>query len=133
MDNLVIAQRTAAPAGWRIDPDAIREALDMLGVSAVVKVRLSKGTRRIGGTGFRAGAYEVQVSRYGTAERATETLWHELTHVRQAESAGGFVNFVRLYKRHSGLTGVRYAQNPYEKEAREVAERFADCPLVKNL
>ena len=133
MESRVIVQSSRAAEGWRIDQAAIREALAIMQVTATVKVRLSKGTRRIGGTGFRDGCYEVQVSRYGTAQRATETLWHELTHVMQAEQAGGFEAFVKLYKRHSGLTGSRYHHNPYEVEARDIAELYADTPLVKSL
>lgn len=60
----------------------------------------------------------------------SDIIWHELAHCRQIEQNGGIANFWELYARVNKITvldhvfGVdlkKYLDNPYEREAFEVA------------
>jgi len=129
----VVVSRTTALGGFRVDSAAVRDACALLGIEAPVRVKLSRGRRRIGATRFDTdfGGYSITVSTFSTPERATETLWHELTHCMQSEQSGGWHMFTAKYRQHSGMTGKRYKVNPYEVEARDIAAMYRDVPLVK--
>jgi hypothetical protein len=138
-----------SPAGWTLDPEAIRSALSLLGCDNMpfqLRVKLSSATRKYGATTWRrkrqngvvqpVSEVSVTVSRYLSAERATETLWHELTHVSQIMRHGSPEAFAQEYARYSSTKSSvysgRYERNPFEVEARETAEAYKDCPLTKS-
>lgn len=126
---------TVTRNGWTIDAEAIGSALELLGVDCSVQVKLMNGRVTLGNTGKYAHGYVIGVSRYLSAEDATKTLWHELTHAMQCETghAGEWNRFIESYRRYSSIAGgsQRYLDNPYEREARDIASMYADVPLTE--
>lgn len=135
---MIQTQKLALPGtargGWVVDPAAFREACDLLGVTRPVEVKIV-GASRIGGNySNRSGVHHIHVKTDSTPERATETLWHELTHAAQCESFETPLAFIRAYgaatmREGGGRTG--YFNNPYEVEARSNAAAFADVSLTR--
>lgn len=119
-----------AEGGYRIDRAALRDAIDLLGIKLPVKIRFNS---RVGNTAgnyrFRNGGHDIMLKSYHTAEQASSTLWHELTHAMQAERAGGttetWASFHREQARYS------YRNRPVEIEARQMSETMKDVPLCR--
>lgn len=136
----VTIQNTPAP-GFKLDAKAIRDALELLGADSLpypVRVKLSNGQRTRGCTRWNEKnphekGVRITVSRNLSAIEATKTLWHEFTHLAQMARIGSAAEFAREYRKYSatgyGYSG-RYERNPFEIEARENAEQFADIPLT---
>ncbi len=122
------APATAARA-WRVDPEALKAACDLLGLRLPVKVRFNARQGATAGNYRHKGTYhDIMLKSYRTAEQASETLWHELTHAMQAERAGdqwawnSVANDQRRYP---------YSRRPIEIEAREIAGAYADILLTR--
>lgn len=144
-----------ARAGWYLDQDAILEAIDKLGITRKVRIKFMTATRRAvresgrgrswgkGGKGWRHGTHYVRnnshlitVDQERSAEQASNTLWHELTHCMQAErwekETGKNIEMWHWedYKAVDGEWGNRYRGNAYEIEANRIATENADMHLV---
>jgi hypothetical protein len=108
----------------------VREAMQQLGIRSdcPIVVKMTGGCRTLGTTRYdsRQG-YIITVSHKSPS--MSNTLWHELTHVKQAEDFGGWASFLREYGRYSTVArqgqshySNKYRANPYEVEARTVAD-----------
>lgn len=103
--KIVLTPRGGAPSPvaprWRIDPDALDAAKDFFGLKLPVYVRRSAGYRTQGThrlmPGWRAPAgvsgstssyyHHLTITGKSSADDASRTIWHELTHCWQAERA----------------------------------------------
>lgn len=127
-----IEQRAAerrAVGGFTIDRQALAEAKRLLGITKPLDIRqTSRHGSQNGNHQFDGLKHRIMVKSYLTPDEATSTLWHELTHCRQAEQAGGRMEWrevVNSQKRRSRS----YWHRPIEVEARDMARRMA--PLHK--
>lgn len=120
-------------AQWRLDPDALREAIDLFGLALPVKIK------QTGHQGGRRGAYSLRqdrgtryhhitVKNWLTPAQACKTLWHELAHGMQAERfndpAAPFMVVQRAWADAPERQGA-YRNRPIEVEARSY-ECFAN-------
>jgi hypothetical protein len=132
-------RRVAAPprptpqgGGYRVDQKALKAAIALLDIKLPVKVRFNA---RVGDTNgnyrFRNGGHDIMLKSYHTAEQASSTLWHELTHAMQAERCGGTIEDWREV--HREQKRYTYKQRPIEIEARKMSADMADCPLTTAL
>jgi hypothetical protein len=118
-------------AGLRIDVAALEAAIADLGITRDVEIKWTAGYRRVGTCSLRNNKIVITCSATRGSGPATETLWHELTHAKQMEGYTNLAGFMAEYKRH-GYTAGAYHRNPYEVEARRVAEQKSIvCPLVR--
>jgi hypothetical protein len=129
--------------GLVLDREALKDACDLLGIMLPVHVRYNgvaggtNGTHRYkyghdappsAGVASSAPYHHIVIKSYLSAEEATSTLWHELTHAVQAERASridprAWWAVVRAQHRWS------YRMRPIEVEARAMAEQMKDCLL----
>ena len=124
-----IVQRDGDWSGPRsFDRAAILEAIETLAIDGPVKIRLTNGRRRAGTHKVRDGVHCITLSKGFSAVVMSRNLWHELTHAKQCETAGGWSEFVRKYMTNHRLLG--YKRNPFEIEAREAEAWHEACPLV---
>ena len=123
---------TIARAGWSINEAAVLAAIDFLGIEHPVNIRFM--TTKYGdtlGTHYwsrRRRQHRITVAQnLKQAGRASETLWHELTHCMQAErfskkTGQPIEDFhEEEYRLLNGEWGLTYQGNLLEKEARKVA------------
>lgn len=120
--------RATGGGGWRVDHAALRDACDLLGLKLPVSIRFnSRVGKTHGNYTFRRGGHDIMLKAYRTAEQASETLWHELTHALQVERGGGtYQAFEKMVEDEKGV----YQNAPSEIEAREMSATMADIPLV---
>lgn len=122
------AVQPAAGGGFRVDQQALRVAIELLGLKLPVKVRFnSRVGSTMGNYRFRGTHHDIMLKSYHDAAQASSTLWHELTHAMQAERSGGtmetWASFNRDQKRYT------YRSRPIEVEARQMSRDMSDCPL----
>lgn len=151
-----------ANKAWRKDERAIREAIEFFGLTLPVEIKLTShaggrfgahslmpvgGRVRIVGnrvhnistaTGI---VHRITLKSWRSAEEASRTLWHELTHAMQAERA--LAKLTAPYTAHEALQawgscadlgkGVKYDRKPVEVEAREYESFHDEHPLTKEL
>lgn len=125
-------RKPTAPAAtgprFRVNDAALREAIDLFGLRLPVRVRLharcgiTNGSYRFEGT-----YHNIMLKSYRTAQEASETLWHELTHALQAERAGSVIEWDRVYAEQRRYP---YRVRPVKIEAREMSATMADIPLT---
>ena len=114
---------------WSIDQEALDAAVELLGLKLPVKIRFNS---RVGNTNgnYRLGAgyHDIMLKTYRTAQQASQTLWHELTHAMQAERAGGTrAAWLADLEKSRG----KYQRCPREIEARAMARDMADLLLCR--
>ncbi len=135
LDRLICTGEQAR-AGWYLDQDAILEAIDELEIKLQVRVRFMTGKYTGGTHANYKDHHRVTVDQNHGAEKASNTLWHELAHCMQSEqwaerSGRNIEDWHHLdYKLVDGEHGRRYMGNYYEIEARRIAEENADFSLV---
>ena len=115
-----------------IDVQAVETAARLLGVINPVKVRTTKGTRRIGCHRFDTedNCHAITFStRRRTTQQQSETIWHELCHAAQGDQIGN-EDYIAQYKLAGG-TGRRYDTNKFEVQANAVKDWHTFLPLVK--
>lgn len=145
---LAAAIRKPDGGGYRLDESAIEEAKEFFGLTLPVRVQFNS---RVGGTdgNWRLSSdyiggpnfHKIMLKSYLTPEKASETLWHELTHAMQAErearAAGVEPSHAEAKRvwRESAIRGkgTAYARKPIEIEAR-AHEQYAEAlPLARPL
>ncbi len=115
--------------GYRVDAEALKAAIELLGLKLPVKVRHNS---RVGSTrgNYRItkdGTHDIMVKSYLTPEQASSTLWHELTHAMQAERAGA--NWTAWGRAINDQKRWPYSRRPIEIEAQQMSADMADLPL----
>ena len=115
--------------GFTIDRAALKDACDLLGLKVPVRIRFSSKVGRTLGNyrGMSKGYHDIMLKSYRTAEQASSTLWHELTHAMQAERAGGHVGWQAELAKSYG----KYKRCPLEIEARQMQATMADVMLCR--
>lgn len=118
-----------AEGGFRIDRQALADAIDLLGLKLPVKIRFnSRVGRQNGNYRLRNGHHDIMLKSYRTPQQASDTLWHELTHALQAERDGhGSVSVWADVRR--AQASIPYLSKPLEVEARQMSATMRDCPL----
>lgn len=156
--------RTAVKATnppWRKNERAIREAIELFGLTLPVEIKLTShaGGRYgahtlhpVGGqvrvhngriywaetaTGL---VHRITVKAWRSAEEASRTLWHELTHAMQAERELSKLANSSIKDKLEGWRtcadrghGLSYSRKPLEIEAREHESFHDDLPLTQEL
>ena len=116
---------------FAIDTRALEEAKRQFGLKRPVKIRLHG---RVGGTNgnhsWEGTYHNVMLKWYRSAEEANETLWHELTHCRQAEECMARGGDWHYYSRQQ-KKNYSYKHRPIEIEARQVARSMRHIMLVR--
>lgn len=128
----------ASAAKWRLDPAALREAIDFLGLTLPVKIK------QTGHQGGRRGAYwlrqvarqryhHITVKNWLTPEQACRTLWHELAHAMQAERyndpSAPFVVVQQAWANAPERRGA-YRNRPVEVEARSYEDYGVEVQIA---
>lgn len=147
---------------WRKDERAIREAIEFLGLTLPVRIKLTghaagrHGAHHLypeGGTVRHSGTriwnidtatglfHHITVKSWLSAAEASRVIWHELAHAMQAEHALAELP-ADAHPREaieawvaceSHGRGVTYEDKPVEIEAREYEEFATEQPLAKEL
>lgn len=144
----------SSPTGWRLNQGNLREAIAFLGIELPVRIKQTghKGGR-YGAHGFQplrgkfmknpaldtasGGMYHnITIKNWLSPEKAGETLWHELTHAKQAEEASASATTMRAKFNawrtcESRGNGVTYMRKPVEVEAREYEKFNDELPLAR--
>jgi hypothetical protein len=128
-----------AGRGWELDPGAILEAVELLGLRRPVRIRWTAGWRRSGCHRTRAAgaSYEhhITVSYLRGAEYASRTLWHELAHAFQTER---YVQKFRDADESEAAAALRFhgsylrSRRAYEAEAEDYTAFHDDLPLSRD-
>ena len=129
--------RRRRTARFSVVAEEVDRARRELGIKAPVSVRLTSYPRsnlRGRYVALKDGRHRISVSRGLGAAEASEVIWHELAHARQAEELGGDEAFDRQWWMEAGRAGVTreqvrngtpppklYDSMPLESEAVEVA------------
>jgi len=123
--------------GWRIQLSLIEQAIEILGIVNPVNVCVTRtmDVTTLGALdGEKSGTWQICIDRFLTPTQASLTLWHELVHVAQAESAGGMHELDERLDRErcaARLDGPRkrtffrlraYRNLPLEREAEDRAQ-----------
>ena len=119
-----------ASGGFRIDRVALADAIEFLGLTLPVDIRFHS---RVGNTNgihrFRKNRHVIMLKSYLKPKDASNTLWHELTHARQAERA------LSRGERWQDVTAEQrnypYSVRPIEREANEIANSKWNVLLCK--
>lgn len=115
--------------GFTVDQAALNRAIQTLGLRLPVRIRFNS---RVGSTNgnyrFMGGYHNIMLKSYRTAEQASETLWHELTHAMQAERAGGTLE---AWAKEQRKSRGKYQACPREIEARQMSRQMSDVRLCK--
>jgi hypothetical protein len=121
-----------SPYGCQIKHRAVVEAIAELGIvnDVVIEWYDPWVPPGVGGVheGWQQGekvSHTIRLSIWNRPETVSRTLWHELEHARQNEALG-LAAFDHAYKLGGGDTD----DNPFEIEAREVAEGHDDVLLT---
>lgn len=129
--KLLLPNAASGLAGARLDPIAIREALDLMEVKHDVQIKWSGGYSRRGAHRFYDGKnlHVITVSTHLMADQASNTLWHEITHAAQTERYENGKVFHAHYVKENRTRG--YKRNRFEVEASENGDAFGtDHPLA---
>jgi hypothetical protein len=135
----VVLPPTRARAGWRIDLQAIKTAIDILEIKYPVRIRYIRGKYRRGTHYARKEYHTITLSQDRPMKQANDTLWHELAHAQQAErfeerTGRPMRHFYREeYLESQGPWGASYQENFYEIDANEVAKEYGDIQLLKEV
>lgn len=138
------AEASAAPGDrWHLDHGAIREACEYFGLDWPVDIKLT------GRQGGRYGAHTIYPNRHGhfitvkrwlSAEQASRTLWHELTHAAQVERVAARAGATAPREVATAWRaspergkGTSYLRKPSEVEAREHEALHDTLPLTKEV
>lgn len=125
-------------ARFEVSKERLDEARRKLGIRSPVVVRIVRYSWTYGGyIGERDGVHRIGVDHRLSPRSASQTIWHELGHVRQAEHVGGLSCFDAEFERQLAAVGVsgrdlsrgrfstigKYNRTPFEREAEQVARR----------
>lgn len=133
MQTSVRVPRKPSLGGYRVSAAAVQNAVHEFGLSWPVVIKFSQGRRRLGAHRVKVAGgtfvHSITVTTYfREASDMSGTIWHELTHARQAEQLG-LPQFRASYKREQATVG--YRNNRFEVEARKEQEaRKHSQPLV---
>jgi hypothetical protein len=121
-----------AQEGWVFDYNKIDIALNFLGIAHKVKLGFKAGVYKFGHHDSFNDMHEIKVSTYLDIDDANETLWHELAHASQAERLyrEKGIPIWKFNKVYNDAMGRKYTTNPFEVEARKVAERYGRMALL---
>lgn len=125
----------------RVDPTALRQARDDLGLSLDAHITW-EGLRRTGcvvegrynGVDPFHRAHMIALNPNLTTLRASAALWHELTHALQTERTGSYPRFVTEYNRQLAELGLHPADPAYYTKYRAIpyeAEAWSATALAK--
>jgi hypothetical protein len=118
--------------GYRINRQALKDAIELLDIKLPVKIRFNaREGDTYGNYRFRNGGHDIMLKSYHTSEQASSTLWHELCHAMQCERTGGTEETWKAV--HADQKRYSYKQRPIEIEARQMSADMADCPLTSAL
>ena len=137
------------PKPWKVDRNRLKQAAEMMGITGPVRVRAwsqlsekeaAKLPRHAIGVCIRRGmTHCIYLQTWGSSERASETLWHELAHAYQIEhydreefkAAADSIPEKELQKvkKYSTVEYMKYWESPIECHARMVANEFG--PMMK--
>lgn len=129
--NVRVGGYTNTPPAWEFDVDAIEAAARSLRLRRPIIVACARYPtgRWQGMASYANGAHDLHVGCALTADQASRTLWHELTHAQQRERLGD--RYWREYMAAGGRTGPGYHANRFEHEARANEPRATLEPLVR--
>lgn len=130
--NVRVGWTTNVRPTWAFDLDAIRQACEYLGVRAPVVVGCVEWDNRRGRGGmhsYERGEHRIKVRRASDAERASRTLWHELSHAAQHDR--GVKGGTLALRKSAGHEA--YMNDPREVEAREAEAWHHSMPLTRPL
>jgi Zn-dependent peptidase ImmA (M78 family) len=141
LDDILRMQRLqctgdVAKAGWVIDQDAVIDAMDYLKIEHTVHIRFMTARYRQGTHRTKVNdAHHLTLDQSRDLESANFTLWHELTHARQAEeftreTGKPMKMFHREAYKPNGVSGQAYHKNIYEIEANAMAEVMSHRKLL---
>jgi hypothetical protein len=121
-----------AQEGWEFDYTKIDIALNFLGVAHRVKLGFKTGIYKYGQHDSFYDRHDIRISTYMDIEDANETLWHELIHAMQAERLyrEKGVPIYEFGKVYNDAMGRKYRSNPFEVEARNLADRYGRMALL---
>lgn len=123
------AAKAKIQGGFRIDQNALKDAIDLLGLKLPVKVRFhARHGNTQGNYRLRDGWHDIMLKSYHTPEQASSTLWHELTHAMQAERAGDKTAWRKVI---ADQAVYAYGRRPVEVEANEMSETMNDVLLCR--
>jgi hypothetical protein len=123
--------KTAALQNFQVDPDAVEQARDTIGLQNPVAVNL------VGGThgqymGMQNGTHYINLVSWLRPESASKQLWHEMAHALQAErDPESFWGSMQDYHDTRAQGHDAYSQHPWEIEANQLAAN-APFSLVAN-
>ena len=130
-------KRNRYGCGWTIQLSLLDQAIQILGIVNPVNVCVTRtmDVTTLGALdGEKSGTWQISIDRFLTPTQASLTLWHELVHVAQAETAGGIRELderLDRERRAARLDGPRkrkffrlraYHNLPLEHEAEERAQ-----------
>ncbi len=128
-----------APSFWVVDDEALKTAIQTLGITLPCIVYKPGHFRtKSGSYYFRNGYHSLQLYAYLDPERASRVLWHELEHARQKE-AGELEDYgaQRRAKRVMSTRNMseealeRYYTSPAEAKAKKAEDNHDWLPLVR--
>lgn len=139
----VFIQPDETEAGWKLDQQAIEEAAEELGIKNRILIGYMPCMTRYGGN---VAAVSTSIKNlhivlltdclhihHNDPKRISFVLWHEFTHLMQAEREG-HKEFMSCYNRYGNVLAdgnvANYKRNPYEVEANLVAKANAHVSLV---
>jgi hypothetical protein len=133
--NQITLPSKASQGGAVFLPAAVREAIDLLGIErpVVVKIVAARnlgGTHRVKPDGRGNYFHSITIRTSSSPEKASSSLWHELTHAAQCETFETPIHFHRAYAKASAMDGG-YRNNRYEVEARGNESLSEDLRLTK--
>ena len=110
-----------------INVRSIKIAARLLGIERDIKIRTTRGYRRIGCHRLRDGQHYITFSTSQNPEDQSKTLWHELTHAAQVDQLGRD----EYYKRYRmQQRSVGYKENALEKQANDCQDWNEALSLV---
>ena len=116
---------------FEVDEDAVAQASLMLGLKHPVRVFVRRYEWGLGRyIAFIDGEHRIGIASDLSPRKASQVLWHEMTHAHQVERLGSKQNFDGVWrqqmhalgltrKQAARATGRRYRRAPLEREAEQ--------------
>lgn len=124
-----VAKPRVSGPGFRVDQQALKQAIALLGLKVKVKVRFhARNGSTLGNYRFAGTHHNIMLKSYLTPEQASHTLWHELTHAMQAERAGSKEGWSAEHRRQRRYS---YQFRPIEVEANKMADKMSHHLLCR--